>query len=215
MGYTDIQVVPGHVLDRGGVVVRRPELEELSEARRAIATAREEARSILASAEAEAEKARLRGYEDGLARARQEAAAAAVALRAEALRLRAEAGERLVRLAVDLARRVLKEELRQHPEALESLARGALSQVSWCQRVTLRLHPEDADRLRSAAPDLAQAMTPGAELRLEPDETLAPGSCLVETEAGELDGSVEVQLAALQEALLAEEPIQGPGGRGE
>ncbi len=196
------RIVPGRVLDSEAVVVRRRQFEELDRARRGVGAAEQEARDILERSRQEAVQERSRGYAEGMAQARQEAVEGAVALRAEAIRLRAEAGDRLIRLAVELAQRVLHRELRTSPEAVEDLASAALAQVSWCQRITLRLHPDDARSLEAAHPRLAAQLDPGAELRLETDPTLARGACLVETEAGDVDASVEVQLAALERALL-------------
>lgn len=201
---TRARVVPGSVLDRGGAVVRRRQLEELDRARRDLAAAEASARELLVEARHEAEQQRALGYEAGLAQAREETAMAAVALRAEATRVRAEAGDRLIRLAVELAQQVLHQELRTAPDAVESIARSALAEVSWCQQITLRLNPDDARNLAEAKPRLAEALDPGTELRLETDPTLAPGACVVETEAGNVDASVEVQLAALERALLAD-----------
>lgn len=198
------RVVPGRVLEPEGAVVRRRELEELDMARRGVASAKAEARALLAQAREEATAERERGYAEGLEGARRSAAAQQVALRAEAVRLRAEAGERLIRLGTELARQVLHRELQLTPDALEQLARAALAEVSWCQRVTLKLHPEDAAGLAATHPRLAEALDPGAELRLESDPELTRGSCLVETESGDVDASVEVQLAALEAALLGE-----------
>jgi len=210
------RLVPGRVLDQGGVVVRRRHLEELDLARRAVAATEQEAREILDRARLEAAQERSRGFQEGLAQARQEAAVQRVALRAEAARLRAEAGDRLIRLAVELAGRVVHHELRTAPDAVEGLARAALTQVTWCRRITLRLHPDDAQGLSEALPRLAEALDPGAELRLKTDATLARGACLVETEAGDVDGSVQVQLAALERALLAQDaqshPLDDPPG---
>ncbi len=185
-------------------MVHRRRLEELDRVRRATEAAEQEARGILEEARREAVRERTRGYQEGLVQARQEAAVQAVALRAEAMLLRAEAGDRLIRLAVELAQRVLHQELHTAPDAVEGLARAALAQVSWCQRITLRLHPDDARALEAANPRLTEGLDPGAELRLEADPTLDYGDCLVETESGDLDASVKVQLAALEQALLAE-----------
>ncbi len=198
------RIVPGAVLKEGGVVVRRRSLEELDRGRRAVTDAEQRARSILEKAHTEADTERERGYAEGLARAREQNAAQAVALRAEAVKMRADAGERLIRLAVELTQRVLHRELQLRPDTIEELAKSALAQVSWCRQVTLRLHPDDVQRLSAAHPGLVETLDPGAELRLEPDPELRPGDCLVETEAGDVNASVPVQLAALQRALLEE-----------
>lgn len=205
MSDSEGRILPGRVLDAGGAVAKRRHLEELDRARRAVIDAQQEARALLEQARTASAAERERGYAEGLAQARESSAVQTVALRAEAVRLRAEAGDRLIRLAVELAERILRRELRQHPDSIEDLARAALSEVAWCQQITLRLHPDDAQRLTTAQPRLAAALDPGAELRLEADPKLSPGACVVETESGDVDASVEVQLAALERALVGED----------
>lgn len=190
-----------HTLPRA-VVIKKDRFEVVELAERAIRTARQEAEAIVGQAEADAalirEAAQREGYQEG----RRAMAAAEVALRGEAVRLRAEAGERLLRLAVALAERVLGEELRTHPEALLALVRRALGQVAFCRRAVVRLNPEDARLLVGAYPTLAEVVRGGAELSILEDCDLSRGYCLVETEGGRVDGSVPVLLASLEEALL-------------
>ncbi|MFH2009749.1 MAG: FliH/SctL family protein [bacterium] len=209
MDDSERNTVRGKVLAKSAVVLRRDELEAHEGAARILGSARREARELLAQARSEAERLASRARAEGLAEGRQQAVTLTVAARAEAARMRQEAGARLIRLAVELARKVLEQELRASPDALGALARQTLAEVHWYPRVTLRLHPEDARTLRDVHPGLADALDDGAELILEEDEQLPRGSCQAETESGLVDGSVDVQLAALERALLAD---AAPGG---
>lgn len=78
---------------------------------------------------------------------------------------------------------------------LPDLVRNALEQLG-TQRV---------QRIRLARADLARLDTTAlaAGLELVPDEALAPGDCVIETNRGALDASLERQLAGLRAALLA------------
>ena len=200
----DIRIIQGDVVGQGAVVIRQDAFEPITLADRAVAAAAAQAEEILARARQDAEHARLQGYAEGYAQGTQEAAKLALAVRQEAVQMRSRAGDRLVRLGVDLARRVIGQELTLSPEVIVGLARRALSEVSWCRRAVLRLHPEDARSLQLACPNLASLLDNGAELTLLADDRLGRGACLVETASGEVDGSVELQLAALEQALLGE-----------
>jgi flagellar assembly protein FliH len=161
---------------------------------------------------AEAER---RGHRDGLARGEEEARRAgekAVAeMRArlgESLArvhgfestLRREAESSLVRLALEIASRVVRERV-QEDDPVAARALGAvLEEAPGREPMAVRLHPDDLESVRSERPELGG---PGA-LRLVPDSTLERGGCLLELESGEVDGRVESQLAAMAERLGTE-----------
>jgi flagellar biosynthesis/type III secretory pathway protein FliH len=183
------------------VVIKRDRVEALDLAERAIARAKDEAAALMGAAKEEAvrlgEKAREEGRREGL----RSLALGEAALRAEAVRLRAEAGDRLLRLAVALAGEVLGQELRTQPEALLALVRKAIAQVSFCSRAVVRLHPDDARALATAYPALHEAVRGGEELSLVEDPELERGDCLVEAAGGRVDGSARVLLSSLEQAL--------------
>lgn len=193
--------------------VRKAAFEPVARAERAARVAQAEAEALLhrAQVEAEAVLARGRAEADRIradleAEVRAEAdarlAAGEIALRAEAVEMRRQAADRLVRLATTLAEQVLDQEIAARPEAVLALARKGLSEVSWSRQATLRLAPEDAARLKEAYPGLWGATEGGGELTVVADPGLSRGDCLVETETGVVDGSVRVQLRALEAAVL-------------
>jgi flagellar biosynthesis/type III secretory pathway protein FliH len=147
-------------------------------------------------AEADAE-----GFQAGLARA------AAALLEAEARRDAAlgAAEDELLDLALELARRLVVERLERAPEEVRGAAVEALLAARGRRRVSLHLHPEAAAALgHEAGPLAALAALPAVELVADP--ALGRGDVLVETEAGAVDGRLEVRLAALGGALRAARP---------
>ncbi len=176
-----------------------------------LARARQRAEAVLAELEAQRAEAlaeaRQAGYQEGLA----QAAEVLVRARAEARQLRKTAEQRLVRLAVRIAERILDAQLRLEPEYVVSVARKTMEQVSWCRKLVFRVHPEDLAFLeRHRQSLLAQAGE--ADVEFVADGEVCRGGCILETEVGRIDATLDSQLRAVEQALTTshagEEEIQ-------
>ncbi len=150
---------------------------------------------------------RKEGYEEGLKAGR----VAAEALQQEAARVRddalaqrdsffAESREELVRLALTVARQVVRQELEQDPSRVLPLVDEALARVRGEDQASLRLAPAAALSLEPRRSELAARHGIG-ELRLVPDANLEAGDVQVQTPAGTVDGRVERQIGALSQTL--------------
>ncbi len=109
-------------------------------------------------------------------------------------RVRHEAEADLVRLAIAIARRILRRELTVDPEALLGLAKAALSRVDARELKRVRAHPETAAWLK---PRLESAGLP-TRVEVVADASLEPGAVLFETTRGLLDASIETQLGEIE-----------------
>lgn len=160
-------------------------------------------------------EANRRGFAEGEAHARQAAAAqfqaaieglarSATEIAALRPRIHRESEADLVRLAVAVARRVLRRELTVNPDALVGLVKAALDKLDLRELNRIRAHP-------AAAPLLERMLSGNAmPVRIEvvADASLEPGAAIFETSRGTLDGSVETQLAEIERGLtdLLERP---------
>jgi flagellar assembly protein FliH len=137
------------------------------------------------NAEAQVQKA-----VEGLAAAVAETAAA----RGDAIR-RAEADT--VRLAIEIARRILHREISLDPSALESLVRTALDKLSGQEVCRVRVHPDQEQMLRSCLQRIAR----NPEVEVVSDPSQSRGGAVFETSRGALDASVETQLREIERGL--------------
>ncbi|MBI4877810.1 MAG: hypothetical protein HY822_24525 [Acidobacteria bacterium] len=112
-------------------------------------------------------------------------------------RFRREAEQDLVRLALSVARRILHRELAVDPAAMLGLAKSALEQLDLRETHRLRLHPQD---LHAIQPRLAELGLP-PRLEIVPDAALERGAAVFETARGEMDASVDTQLAEISRGL--------------
>jgi len=176
--------------------------------------ARAEAEALLADARAQVDAAiaagREEGYRDGTAQGLQETGTAAAAF-AEGARRLEELAEQLRRdavrdataLAVEVAARVLRAELAARPERVADVVRGAIRRAADRSALVARVSPRDLAACRAAAPAIMEEMGGIARLEVVDDPRVSPGSCLLETASGDVDATVESQLARILEALTA------------
>ena len=111
------------------------------------------------------------------------------------LREQAEAG--LIRLAVAIARRVVRRELTVDPDAITGLVKAALEQLAAHEGVRVRVHPEHEGTVRACLAGAGGA----ADIEVIGDQALERGSAVFETARGTLDASAETQLAEIERGL--------------
>jgi len=108
-------------------------------------------------------------------------------------RFRAEAEQDTVKLAISIARRVLHRELATDPEAILGLVIVAFQKLNARETHRLRVSPQDAATIQENRARLE--FPPGLEIVT--DGSLRRGSAVFETSRGELDASVDTQLAEI------------------
>ena len=109
--------------------------------------------------------------------------------------LRREAEVDLVRLAVSIARRILRREVGVDPDALNGVARAALERIAARENCRVRVHPSHAQGVSR------YLQGAGVRAELVPDPGLPPGGLVFETAGGILDAGVETQFAEIERGL--------------
>jgi flagellar assembly protein FliH len=127
---------------------------------------------------------------------------------AELLALRdatAEAVERdAVELAVQLAEKIVAGALAVEPERVLDVVRGALRRLAERRRVTVLVHPDDLELVRSAAAGFAAELGGIEHCEVQAERRLSRGGAVVRTDEGQVDASIETQLARACELVAAE-----------
>jgi flagellar assembly protein FliH len=188
--------------------------------------AAEQAATIISEAQAEAERllmdaqsrvaqieqeARERGLLEGRANASKEVGEAIEDLRERftitleelhELRstLAARAERDLVRLALEIARKVVQREVTIDPEIALTLARVALSRIHNRASSTIHLNPDDFAFVNSQREHLQSSGT----IEIVPDRSITRGGCLIETNMGDVDARIEQQFAEIERGFLGQ-----------
>lgn len=97
---------------------------------------------------------------------------------------------RVARVALELARQVVRAEIQQHPEHVLEVAEQALSALlSSARQIVLRLHPDDLNLVQAQLTEVLSARG----VRLLPDVGLTRGGCVVESDIATVDATVEAR----------------------
>ena len=112
-------------------------------------------------------------------------------------RLRREAEADLVKLALAIARRVLRRELSADPDALRGVAMAALEKLAGQEISRVKVHPSHLATLKSCL----QQVLSGGLVEVVADPSREVGSVIFETARGNLDASVDSQLREIERGL--------------
>lgn len=112
-------------------------------------------------------------------------------------RLRHEAEQDLVRLALAIARRVLRRELAVDADAIHGLVLGALERLQSQEICRVRVHPAH----EAAVSGCLRRVALSVPVEVLADPSREPGSVVFETARGSLDASVESQLQEIERGL--------------
>src|SRR5262249_46469680 len=115
--------------------------------------------------------------------------------RAETIR-RAEADT--VRLAIEIARRILHRELSMDTSALEALVKAALVKLQSQEIYRVRVHPAQEALVRQCLEQMGRSQS----IEVVNDPVQPPGGAVFEVSRGTLDASVETQLAEIERGLI-------------
>jgi flagellar assembly protein FliH len=110
-------------------------------------------------------------------------------------RLRKQAEDDLVKLALAIAKRILRRELSIDPDALKGVVAAALERIQARDVCTVHAHPDDAPAIERHIHAL------GVSTQILPDKSLRRGDLLIDTSRGTLDASLDTQLAEIERGL--------------
>jgi flagellar assembly protein FliH len=179
------------------------------EAAKIIAEARSEATRLKAQAAQEGKQAALKAVETSLrGRADEQLQSALKALGQAATDIERSRDAwqkqwelQAVNLAVAIAERILRREVKARPEITLDLLRETLQMAAGSQQLTIRLHPLDCETLGSQAEALVKRLAGLAAVQIVADPTVSPGGCRIETDHGNIDATLETQLARIAQEL--------------
>ncbi len=172
----------------------------LNDAQAIIDAAEQRAQEIRNAAAKAFEEAKQTGYSAGLAQGAQEAANTAVRLLEQGGSVEAKLAEEAAKLALAICKTVIGEAVKVDPALVRKVAERALQQSIVGDTVTIFVHPDDAEQITSAL-DHLRRLSGGAKVLIETDSMLTRGGCLVRTEYGEVDASIELLLGSVAQRL--------------
>jgi flagellar assembly protein FliH len=158
------------------------------------------------------EEAYARGLREGRKEAQDElgqtvSALAEAAERLEGLRsdLFNRSRDDLVRLVMLIAEQVIHDELKNREDAILNCVTKALDEAMPTQEHHVRVNPGDLDKVNENKPLFLSRINGLKHITVEGDESVSPGGCVVESDVGEVDATVETKLREIWQCMRSEE----------
>jgi flagellar assembly protein FliH len=114
--------------------------------------------------------------------------------------MRTQVEREVVKLAVEVAKKIVYREIRIDPAIIQTLVRVALSHVAEKSSVTIHLSPVDYAYLHKQQPELAQA--DGRDVMYLADNSIGQGGCLIQTECGDIDARIEEKFREVENTFF-------------
>ena len=183
----------------GQKVIPAAEVSTVLEGAAILERAAQEREAILAQARVDAEAERRRGFEKGLREGKMQIAGQMVATVERSVRYLGEIESGMVEIVLSAVRRILGEI--DDKNRIKSVVRKVLATARDQRRVTLRVSRADEEILRGEL-DRILADFPGISyIDIESDARLQQGDCILETEIGVVEATLESQIEAVRTAL--------------
>ncbi len=108
----------------------------------------------------------------------------------------------VVRLAFEIAKKVVHQEISANPDLILYVVREALKKAAGSQNLVIKLNPQDVAVLESGKEERLPELKKFDKVEIVADEKIERGGCILDTDSGLLDARLEVQLKKIEEALL-------------
>lgn len=107
----------------------------------------------------------------------------------------------ILKLALQAAKKIVGRELELHPDAIVDIVMQALAPVKQSHRITIFVNKVDKDILEENKPKIKELFEQLQFLGVQERPDIAPGGCIIETESGIINASVDNQWKALEAAF--------------
>jgi flagellar assembly protein FliH len=219
---------PAKPADPEVLKARAEALDLKLQAEKILKAARLEASRILEKAQAEAQEktqeARLKGQAEGLAGGKEEGLAQGRRQGEEEGRKQwkalvdrwqsildqtikdkgaylADREQVIVRLAIEIASKVLAQHVKTEPDSVLNLVRHAIHKATDRSRLSIHLNPEDINKALLADESSFRLAEGVKQIEFLADEKVMPGGVLIETPSGTIDARIETQLEEVNKSL--------------
>ncbi|MBR2526706.1 hypothetical protein IKE67_09600 [bacterium] len=108
----------------------------------------------------------------------------------------------ILEISVDIAQKIIKNEVTQNPQIILDSIVDAMKNISKDEsKITIKLNPLQVDLVKTELPEYISSMGIEAKITVVGDDSIAEGGCILNTNNGIVDASLDTQLDIIKEAL--------------
>jgi len=109
--------------------------------------------------------------------------------------------EDMLRLVMVIAEQIIRREVSVHTDIINQVIAEALKASVRADHYRIKVNPEDLAAVNEHKPLFLASISGLKNLMVEADSAVTAGGCKIESDLGEVDATLEVQLQAIRQAL--------------
>ncbi|WP_422134874.1 HrpE/YscL family type III secretion apparatus protein [Endozoicomonas sp. ALD040] len=183
-------------IDPSAKVLKSQDYADYLESEEIVSKAREHAREILEQSRQAYEKEKQRGFEEGLAEGKVDQAEQMLKVVSRTINYLSEVEKALADILMSGIKKIIGEY--DQEELAVSLVKNALQHVRNEKQVTIRIPPSQFKMVKARLNEILGEYKGVGFIDLVSDERLSTGDCIMESDIGVVDASVDLQIKALQ-----------------
>jgi type III secretion protein L len=143
------------------------------------------------------EEAQERGFQEGLAKFNEQL----MGFEQELRRIRHETQKLVLPLALKAAKKIVNKELEIHPDTIVDIVIQALAPAKQNHKITIYVNKQDKDALEENKGKIKDILEQLQSLSIQERSDVSLGGCIIETETGIINASIENQWRSLEAAF--------------
>ncbi|MGE4132919.1 MAG: FliH/SctL family protein [Bdellovibrionales bacterium] len=114
--------------------------------------------------------------------------------------------EEIVKLVFEISKRLVLKDLEENREAVVNVLKSVIGDLQGDEKITIRLSADDLYFIETLKDKVDSPFDLSDRVRLITDEKIKPGGCLIESEYGTVDATIEERLARAWQTLADRVP---------
>jgi len=182
-------------------VIAAKDYTTLKEASEVLEIAREDAKKFLEETEKECESLRKTAKDEGFAEGLEKFNEQIFFLDEQLKSIRLKLQQMVLPIALKAAKRIVGKELETKPETIVDIVMQAIAPIAESHKVTIYVNKEDKEYLDQEKPKLKEILEQVDILTIQEKADVEKGGCLIQTERGMINATIDNQWKALERAF--------------
>lgn len=182
-------------------IIPAEEISTLVSAQHVLEKAKEDAVAYRQEVEKECEAIKKKAYDDGYNEGLGSFSEHLVQFEKEIRKIKHETQKSMLPLALKAAKKIVGKELELHPEAIVDMVLQVLAPIRQNHRIKIFVNKADKDALEANKGKIKEVFESLQSLSIQERSDINPGGCIIETESGIINASIENQWRALEAAF--------------
>jgi type III secretion protein L len=182
-------------------IIPKEEYSLLLEGKEIIEKAKKDAKDLHANTQEECKELRKQAKEEGFAEGLALFNEQLLFFDSELKKIRHETTQAVIPLALKAAKKIVGKELEIQPETIVNIVIQALGPITQNHRIKIYVNKADRDILEANKSKIRDILEQVESLTILDRPDISPGGCIIETEAGIINATIENQWRSLESAF--------------